>query len=98
MEYLPQIVQVVPGEGHDIFLYFTDGSVRLYDAAPLLERSGVFEQLQDKDFYLNRMTVMNGTLAWDVTGTRDATQCIDLDPCNLYTNSVVVKDPLATTA
>ena len=98
MEYLPQIVQVLPGEEHSIFLYFTDGSVRLYDAKLLLERSGVFEQLRDENFYLNRMTVMNGTLAWDVTGTRDEAQCIDLDPRVLYDSSVVTKDPLATIA
>ena len=98
MEYLPQIIQVLPGRGHEIFLYFTDGSVRLYDAEPLLDRTGVFDHLKDPTFYHDRMTVMNGTLAWDITGTRDATQCLDLDPCSLYESSVVVKEPLATIA
>ena len=27
---------------------------------------------------------MNDTLAWDLTGENDATQCIDIDPDYLY--------------
>ena len=98
MEYVPQIVQVLPGNNRDIYLYFTDGSVRCYDASPLLGRDGVFKHLQDEAFYTERMTVMNGTLAWDVAGTRDVTQCLDIDPCMLYEESFAVADPLATTA
>ena len=36
---------------------------------------------------------MNGTAAWDATGTRDTAQCIDIDPFVLY-ESPVVPDPL----
>ena len=27
---------------------------------------------------------MNGTLAWDVSGNRDESNCIDIDPFSLY--------------
>lgn len=98
MNYVPQISQVVSGENYKVYLYFTDGTVRLYDAKPLLERGGVFDKLKDSSFYNERMTVMNGTLAWDTSGTRDTTQCIDIDPVSLYEMCPVVKDPLVSIA
>ena len=46
--------------------------------------NGGFAMLKDKDFYLKRCTVMNHTLAWDVSGDFDPTKCIDIDPDTLY--------------
>ena len=43
MEYIPKVLQAVAGENFTIYLYFSDGSVRLYDAKPLLQAGGVFE-------------------------------------------------------
>ena len=34
MEYIPKVLQAVAGEDFTIYLYFSDGSVRLYDAKP----------------------------------------------------------------
>ncbi|MBE7439606.1 MAG: DUF2442 domain-containing protein [Spirochaetales bacterium] len=89
-----QIVQVYARPDCKIYLYFANGQVRLYDARPLLEK-GVFRVLKDPDFFMNRCTVMNGTLAWDMTGNYDPTKCLDLDPEVLYQNSILVGDPLA---
>lgn len=36
----------------------------------------------------------DGTVAWDIDGTRDPHTCIDLDPCDLYESCPVVEDPL----
>ena len=55
--------------------------------------TGVFARLRDRQVFVNTMTVMNGSLAWDLEGNRDATKCIDIDPFVLY-ESPVVKDPL----
>ena len=76
--------------------YFNDGSVRLYDAKPLLELGGVFEPLRDEDFFKSRLTVLNDTAAWDVTGNHDPCACVDLDPIELYETCPVVVDPLET--
>ena len=46
MEYMPKVLQAVAGEDFTLYLYFSDGSVRLYDAKPLLERGGVFEPMR----------------------------------------------------
>ena len=87
------ILQVYPTENYKVYLYFSDGKIKLYDISPLLDK-GVFRKLQDKDFYLNRCTVLNKTLAWDVTGDYNPYECIDLDPVVLYEESIEVDDPL----
>ena len=94
MDYLANVVQVIPGENFTVYVYFSDGSVRKADIKPYIAKGGVFEQLSDESFFRNRLTVMNGAVAWDVTGTRDVTQCIDIDPCVMYEKSPIVVDPL----
>ena len=89
-----KVLQAVAGEDFTVYLYFNDGSVRLYDAKPLLKLGGVFAPLQDEAFFKSRLTVLNDTAAWDVTGDRDPGSCVDLDPIELYENCPVVVDPL----
>ena len=83
MDYTPEIVQVVPHENYTVSVYFCDGKIVLYDIRPKLER-GVFQKLKDRSFFMERCTIMNDTLAWDISGTRDESQCIDIDPDTLY--------------
>ena len=71
------IVQVIPNEDYTVYVYFEDGKIVCYDAKTLLKKK-VFEPSKDIEFF------MNGTLAWDVTGTRDRTKCLDIDPEMLY--------------
>ena len=78
MEYIPKVLQAVAGEDFTIYLYFSDGSVRLYDAKPLLQLGGVFEPMRDPDYFRDRLTVLNDTAAWDVSGDMDPCNCIDL--------------------
>ena len=98
MEYLPRVVQAVAGDDYTVYAYFSDGSVRRADIKPLIEKGGVFSHLADRDFFVDRLTVMNGAVAWDVAGNRDETACIDLDPWNMYETSELVDDPLAEDA
>ena len=93
---IPKVLQAVAGENFTVYLYFNDGSVRLYDAKPLLELGGVFEPLRDEDFFKSRLTVLIDTAAWDVTGNHDPCACVDLDPIELYETCPVVVDPLET--
>ena len=66
----PKVLQAVAGEDFTVYLYFNDGSVRLYDAKPLLKLGGVFAPLQDEAFFKSRLTVLNDTAAWDgILGT-----------------------------
>ena len=91
---IPQIVQVLAGENFTVYLYFVDGAIRLLDAKSLLRKGGVFEPLCDETVFRNCLTVMNGTVAWDLDGMRDASTCIDLDPCGLYEDCPSAVDPL----
>ena len=83
MDYTPEIVQVVPHENYTVTVYFCDGKSVLYDVKPKLGR-GVFRQLADLSFFMERCMILNDTLAWDLSGTRDETDCIDIDPDMLY--------------
>ena len=94
MEYIPSVVQAIPGDNHTVFAYFSDGSIHRVDVSPLIARGGVFSQLNDEKLFRDALTVLNDTVAWDISGNRDETTCIDLDPWNIYENSPVVADPL----
>ena len=71
MEMIPKVLQAVAGQGHLVYIYFHDGTVRLYDASPLLEKGGVFAPLRDDAIFRERLTVLNDTVAWDLDGNRD---------------------------
>ena len=77
------IVQVIPYKDYTVYVYFEDGKIVCYDAKPLLNKK-VFEPLKDINFFINACTILNGTLAWDVTGTSDCSKCLDIDPEMLY--------------
>ena len=79
----PDIVQVVPREDYSVLVYFEDGKVTCYDVSSLLD-CGVFRLLKDKDIFMNRCTILNDTLAWDIVGNRDVSKCVDIDPETLY--------------
>ena len=44
----------------------------------------MFKALEDIEVFMERCTIMNDTLAWDIDGTNDAASCIDIDPDLLY--------------
>ena len=83
MDYTPEIVQVIPHRDYTVFVYFVDGKIVRYDVKPKLGR-GVFKALEDIEVFMERCTIMNDSLAWDVDGTGDAASCIDIDPDMLY--------------
>ena len=78
-----KVVQVIPFEDYKVYVYFEDGRIVCYDVTPLLDRE-VFKPLRDVKCYKESCTVMNDTLAWDISGDRDETRCIDIDPDTLY--------------
>lgn len=92
-KYFPEVIQAVAGNGNSIYVYFSDGKITLYDVESLINKGGVFEALKDRDFFIDQLTVLNGTAAWDLSGSYDPADCIDIDPFMLY-EAEKVQDPL----
>jgi len=94
MVFMPAVLQAVPGDGFTVYAYCNDGAVRLVDIKPLIALGGVFAPLANQDFFRSRLTVLNNTIAWDMTGDRDPASCVDLDPEQIFAEAPVVADPL----
>lgn len=94
MVFMPAVVQAVPGDNFTVYAYCNDGAVRLLDVKPLIAKGGVFAPLAELDFFRDRLTVLNDTVAWDMTGDRDTTACVDLDADQIFAEAPVVDDPL----
>lgn len=91
MEYMPEVIQVIPTDEFKVYVYFDDGSIRLYDASNDI-KLGVFTTLQDINIFKEACTVLNGTLAWDIEGNYDNTKCLDIDSFNIYEDSPEVDE------
>ncbi len=92
MDYYPEVIQVIPTEDFTVYIYFDDGNIKLFNAKELIGK-GVFEPLKDIEKFLNTCKVLNNTLAWDLKGNYDETECIDLDPLELYRTCPDVEEP-----
>jgi hypothetical protein len=80
MEYMPEVVQVIPTEEFKVYVYFDDGSIHLYDASELVTK-GIFKPLSDIKVFKETCTVLNGTLSWS------------LDPFIIYEEYPEVEEP-----
>ena len=92
-KYFPCVVQALAGDDFTVYAYFSDGSICLYDMKPLIAEGGVFEQISDPAFFRDRLTVLNSTIAWDLSGRYDPSDCIDIDPFTVYASRRIA-DPL----
>ena len=91
--FWPKVLQVVPTNDYKVYAYFNDGSVRLFDAKPLIKPGTVFEPLSDIQFFKDKLAVINDTVAWDMGGNKDPRKCVDLDPFVIFEQPAVA-DPL----
>ena len=82
-EYFPTVVQVIPLDNYHVQVFFDDGKIVEYDATEDL-KTEILKELKDIDKFKDACTVMNGTLAWDISGQRDMSNCVDIDPFTLY--------------
>lgn len=86
-----EILQVIPRADFKVFICYENNVVRLFDANILLESYPI---LNDINFFINRCTILNDTLAWDVSGTMDDTLCIDIAPEAIELSPIVTEDDM----
>ena len=91
-----EICMVKPATGRKVDCYFTTGHVRRFDMSALLKSDcgPVFKPLRDRKTFLETMTVINGTLAFDVAGNRNEYKCVDIDPETIFEEGTPVKSSL----
>lgn len=77
----PRVTDVVPRTDFRLELTFSNGEVRVFDCAPLLDL-GVFRALRDERQF-RRVRVFNGTVVWPDEQ--------DICPDTLYEDSVPVQ-------
>lgn len=95
-ELIPEVVQALADDSYGVYAYFNDGSVRYKNLQELISKGGVFSKIQDPVIFKDTITVMNGTVAWDVNGTWDRTAVLDIDPIEFYETAGKVPCPLTS--
>ncbi|MFH1096715.1 MAG: DUF2442 domain-containing protein [Candidatus Desantisbacteria bacterium] len=74
----PRVTKVIPSDDYKLILTFTNGERKIYDCYDLLN-FGVFEELQDKN-YFKQVKITDGTTTWPHEQ--------DLCPDTLYMDSI----------
>lgn len=88
----PNIIQVKPTEEYIVYVFFDNGTIKRYSMKEDIEAGGIFEKIKEINIFVGRCTIMNGTLAWDITGDRNPETCIDICPDTIYEDGITVKD------
>ena len=91
--FYPEIYQVVAGKNYMVYAYLSDGSVREFDVKPLIKQGGIFKKIKDETIFRDTLTVLNGTVAWDIAGNRNEYECIDIDPMTIFKCPTVSEFP-----
>ncbi len=91
--FYPEVYQAVAGEDYIVYAYLNDGSMRKFDVEPLIKKGGIFKKIEDKNIFKNKLTVLNGTVAWDIAGNRNEYECIDIDPMTIFRSPIVSDIP-----
>ncbi len=84
----PVLFQVIPTDDYKVHLYYDNGEIRVYDCSFVLSQGGIFDRLKDIEEFKRLCTIMNRTLAFDISETRDPYNCIDICPDTLYSDSI----------
>lgn len=82
-DYFPNVIQVIPYEDYTVDVYFDDGKIVCYNVQKSLPQK-LFQRIQSYDIFIKTCTILNGTLAWDISTENDVSKCIDIDPFTLY--------------
>ena len=88
-KYYPVVVKASVGENYTVLAQFSDGTIHKYNMKGLIDKGGVFAPLKNPELFKDTLTVMNQTVAWDLSGNGDPKDCIDVDPLVVYASEIV---------
>lgn len=60
---MKKVISAKAGENYNLELTFNDGSVRIFDAKPYLDK-GIFTELKDPEYFKN-FRIAFGTVQWE---------------------------------
>lgn len=90
-----KILNIEPKTEYKLILYYSDGSVRLYDLADSLY--GVFKKLEDPELFSKVFIDDSGAIAWDIDSKADSSiqwnNRIDICPDAAYMDSIEIHTP-----
>jgi len=89
-EYIPQIYMVRLAGGKKVDCHFTNGAIRRYDVSAAIRMGGVFAPLADQKTFERAVMVMDGVLAFDLTGGRDPYEAVDICADVVYADGEAV--------
>ena len=79
-------IKVEPLDDYCLRVYFSNGEIKIFDVKPYLEYK-MFLPLKDKKFF-STVKVYFNTAAWDYKRKEPYADGIDIDPHELYWDSV----------
>ncbi len=92
----PNLYQVLPTDDFKVYLYYDNGEIKLYDCAFVLNGGKIFDKIKDINEFKRLCTIMNRTLAFDISEERDPCNCIDVCPDTIYAESAAVQNDILT--
>lgn len=87
-EYIPQIYMAALAGDKNVDCYFTNGAVKRYDVAQAIDLGGVFAPLADQQVFESSMLVYDGVLCFDIAGTRDPYEMVDICADVIYAEGI----------
>ncbi len=92
----PILYQVVPTDDFKVYLYYDNGEIKLYDCNFIFDNPKIYQRLLDNVDFKNLCTIMNRTLAFDISKKRDPYNCIDFCPDTIYNDSISINRDVFT--
>ncbi len=87
----PVLYQVLPTDDFKVYLYYDNGEIKLYDCNFIHAGPMSFDKIKDINEFKRLCTIMNRTLAFDISEERDRCNCIDFCPDTIYEESISVE-------
>ncbi len=90
----PTLFQVVPKDDYKVYLYYDNGEIKLYDCSFILENKKIYKKILNIYDFKRLCTILNKTLAFDISEEFDPCNCIDFCPDIIYNDSTKVLEDI----